>query len=320
MAVYEGKWKCTYCGQMNLGRDVTCVQCGQTRGKDVKFILDNDTSEVKDDNLVGLAKGGADWTCSFCSTNNRGSETKCHQCGAERGSSASLLTKKVGASPADGKAMTPSAPARKRNLPLLIGGIAAGVVAIGVLVYFLFFSTSAHMAVLEKGSWERVIPIEENQWVTRTDWEDRVPATAVVLDRWQEKYGTEKVQTGTERRKTGTEDKGNGFFEDVYEDVPVYTEKDVYKTKVKFRVREWVIVQTLKKTGELGSPPEWPAVVLAASQREGRRTETGMLLFKGEDKQYQYAVSIPDLGKYRTGAKYTIWVTPLGAIKQVEAE
>jgi hypothetical protein len=327
MAIHEGKWKCTYCGGVNLGRDVKCAQCGQPRGKDVKFFMDADSAEVADQNLLNLAASGADWTCSFCSTNNRGKETRCRQCGAERGASRSLQEKLVteqGSTPLGAAAPSPAMPAaaagRARARPLLWGGIAAGVVALGALAYFLFFATSEKTAVLERGTWTRSVPVEEYRWVEHTDWQDSVPPRAVILQQWQDKYGTEQVQVGTERRKTGQVDKGNGFFEDVYEDVPVYESRDVYKTRTRYRIQEWVETRRLKSEGDLSTPPAWPAVSLGAMEREGTRAESATLYLKLGDKTYQYAVPVSSLGAYRAGGRYKIWITTLGAVKKIEAE
>jgi len=323
VAIREGKWKCSYCGQVNQGRDVKCPQCGQVRGKDVVFFLEGDAAEVTDQVLVGVARAGADWTCAFCSTNNRAKDARCRQCGAERGSSPSLQEKIVGRE-ADVKQAAPSAapagPRARKNPLAVLGIITAAAAVIGALVYFLFFSTSEKIGVLEKGSWQRTIAIEEFKWVEHTDWEDKTPQNAVVLEKWQEKFETEKIQTGTERVKTGQRDKGNGFFEDVYEDVPVYTERDIYKSKVKYRIQEWVVTRTLKNEGDLAIPPAWPAVTLGAAEREGARKESATLYLKLGDKAYTYSVPVDQLGIHAAGAKYRVWLTPLGAVKKIAAE
>jgi hypothetical protein len=322
MAIHEGKWKCTYCGQVNQGRDVKCGQCGQVRGKDVKFFLDETAAEVTDKDLLGMAQAGADWTCAFCSTNNRATEGKCHQCGADRGTSPSLAEKVVGPGGAvqPGNASAVPVSLRARKSPFAVIAIVAGVIAAVVLVYFLFFSTSEKTAVLDRGAWQRTIPIEEHKWMEHTDWEGHVPANAVVLEQWREKYGTEKIQTGTERKKTGTRDKGNGFFEDVYQDVPVYTERDVYKNKIRYRIQEWVVTRTLKDEGDLARAPSWPAVTLSAAEREGTRRESAALYLRLGEKTYQYSVPVGELGTYKAGVKYKIWVTPLGAVTKIQAE
>lgn len=317
VAIREGKWKCSYCGAANLGRDATCQACGQTRGKDVKFYLDEDAAEVSDAALLNQAGSGADWTCSFCSTNNRGDAKACKQCGAERGASASLQEKFV---PAGGSApAAPAAPApRKKGNPI---GIAIGVVAAAAVVIFalsFLFKPSEKTGTLVQGTWQRSIPVQAFLWQQREAWEGQVPANAVVLSSHSEKYGTEKIQTGTQRVKTGSRDKGNGFFEDVYEEKPVYQERDVYKNKVSYKIQEWTVVRTLKKEGALGEEPAWPDVALAAGEREGARAESAQLRFQVDKKTYSKAVPVGELGQYRLEGVYRVWVTPLGAVTKVE--
>lgn len=317
VAIREGKWKCSYCGSVNLGRDAACQACGQTRGKDVQFYLDEDAAEVNEAGLLGAAKAGADWTCSFCSTNNRGDATVCRQCGAERGASASLKEKFI---PAGGsEPASPSAqPAPKKKagpLGIVIGIAAAVLLCVGA--YFLFFSASEKIGVLEGGSWQRSIPVEAYLWQQHQAWEGQVPANAVVLSSQREKYGTEKIQTGTQRVKTGTRDKGNGFFEDVYEDRPTYEERDVYKDKITYKIQEWTQVRVLKKEGQLDAEPVWPEVELAMGEREGKRSESASLVFSIGKKQYRKSVPVGDLGGYRLECVYRIWVTPLGIVTKI---
>jgi hypothetical protein len=321
MAIREGKWKCSYCGGVSLGRDVKCTQCGQPRGKDVKFFLDEGAAEVTDQNLMSQAKSGADWTCAFCSTNNRGNETRCRQCGAERGTSPSLQEKIVSQTPPSPGGEPQQTPAPRRRLsPLATVGLVVGLVAVAVVMYFLFFSTTEKTGVVQRGEWQRTIVVEEYMWVTHTDWQDKMPAGATVLRTWQEKYGTEKIQTGTERRKTGTKDMGNGYFEDVYEDVPVYTERDVYKNKVEYRIQEWVETRSPTVRGDLSASPSWPVVTLASGEREKRREESAAVYFLVDDKQYRSSVPVDQLGTYAAGARYKLAVTPLGGVKKAEKQ
>jgi hypothetical protein len=291
------------------------------RGKDVNFYLDEDAAEASDPELLGAAKAGADWTCSFCATNNRGNAAVCRQCGAERGSSAALKEKIIplmNAAPGNPVPLA-SAPKKKAN-PLGIAiGIAVAVIAC-FAVYFLFFTSSEKTGLLERGSWQRSIPVEAFMWNQHDAWEGQVPANAVVLSSRREKYGTEKIQTGSQRVKTGTRDMGNGFFEDVYEDKPVYEERDVYKDKISYKIQEWIVVRTLKKEGELGEEPAWPEAALANGEREGRRAESAVLNLRVGKKEYKKSVPVGDLGQYRLEGLYRVWLTPLGAVTKIKAK
>ena len=76
-------------------------------------------------------------------------------------------------------------------------------------------------------------------------------------------------QVGTENVKIGEKDLGNGYFEDIYEEHPVYEDIEetyqttkykkipIYKTKYKYAVFKWKNAETLNTYG-LNKPALWP--------------------------------------------------------------
>jgi hypothetical protein len=94
------------------------------------------------------------------------------------------------------------------------------------------------------------------------------------------------VQVGTERVKVGTRDKGNGFFEDVYEERPVYRSRDVHAVKVTYDVERWVAARNLEARGG-DRRPRWPDVSLARNEREAGRQERYVALLQGGRKTYR---------------------------------
>lgn len=87
MAIYEGKWRCTFCAEVNRGRDMNCVSCGVRRGEDIEFFLDENVAAVTDESLLQEANDGPDWLCETCSGSNRFSIKSCQTCGAPPGNS-----------------------------------------------------------------------------------------------------------------------------------------------------------------------------------------------------------------------------------------
>lgn len=329
MAIREGKWKCAYCGGINLGRDNGCNACGRVRGDDVEFFLEDDAAEVSDAAQLADAGSGADWTCEYCDTNNRANDTVCKQCGAERGDSASLqqkVTYKEGEGPGQppgGPPSTAGAASAKKRSPLpffFLAGLA--VAAVVALVWFFFIPSETQMELVS-GSWTRTITIEEKQWVEEEAWLDQIPPGAQEISRDQEKRTTEKVQVGTETKKVGTKDLGNGYFEDVYEDVPVYEQRDVMDTKVRYRIQQWTLVERISSAGTLDEQPEWASYQLYSGQREGGRSKTIQLVFRkpGKEKQYTFTSSKEELlNTLEKGNEYTVSVNRLGAILGVKTE
>lgn len=87
MAMYEGKWRCTFCHTVCRGRDMSCVGCGARRGADVQFFLDDNAPPLTDEALLREASDGPDWLCETCGGSNRFSAKTCQTCGAPVGSS-----------------------------------------------------------------------------------------------------------------------------------------------------------------------------------------------------------------------------------------
>ena len=318
MAIREGKWKCTYCTAVNLGRDMKCAQCGATRDTNVEFFLEDDAAVVTDESLSQIAHSGADWHCGYCGTDNRAGNETCRQCGAAKDEGKSREEKMRGEEKR--KNAPPPVPGKKRSPILAIAVSAAGALVILGIIWALFIRTSAHEVTVQSGGWERSVDIEALEWVRRTAWGDEVPGDAVLIDYWEEQRGTEKVQTGTEKVKVGERDKGNGFFEDVYEDRPVYDEKPVYDTKYEFEVEEWIKKETVKTSGGIHDPPAWPEPRLADNQRLGAKSESARLnLIRTKDgKQFTYKLPPGRLSDYPEGTVLEAQINATGIVRSIE--
>ena len=114
--------------------------------------------------------------------------------------------------------------------------------------------------------------------VTEQAWEGEVPSGARVLGSSREVHhvdhiqtGTrtrtrtvsERVQTGTQRVKTGTRNLGNGYFEDIYENRPVYenrshqetyqdpvyVDRPVYRQRIRYEIEKWMPDRDAKAEG-----------------------------------------------------------------------
>jgi len=321
MAIREGKWKCTSCATVNLGRNTQCSACGKVRGADVEFFVDDSEAETTDETLLQKAAGGADWHCEWCGSDNQAAQSACRQCSAQRGTAPSrqqkIILDKNGQTPATGNTgSTPPAAAKKATLPglLVIAGILAVVVG---LVWFLFFKTDVVPVTVSSAGWERAQDVEEERLVRETAWENNVPSGARVLRSWQEKFGTEDIQVGTERVKTGKKDLGNGFFEDVYENRPVYETRDVFKNKVEYEIWKWIVIRTEKMTGTSDMTPQWPQVSLDYRQRLGgkrEKAEVNLINDKDSGKNYVYSVPVQEISAYSKGQKLTAEITVTGIV------
>lgn len=306
MAIREGKWRCPYCSQVNRGADLACRGCGATRDKDVAFFLEEDADEVTDAAHLAVAQAGADWLCAFCSTSNRPGQAACANCGAEKGTSPSRPVQDV---------VPPIPPPPLRPLAghsVVPAGLKLGVAVVVLLVlgvcsfvgYRLFRKTEERVTVIGH-EWERSIDVEALRTVREEAWDGEVPSGARVRERRRAVHHTENVQTGTERVKVGTRDLGNGFFEDVYEDRPVYQRRDVHATKVVYDIDRWVRARTVKAQAA-DAAARWPDAALGSNERAGPRQERYVLVLEGAERRYRMTFSSHEAwAAYTPGRTYT---------------
>jgi hypothetical protein len=349
MAIREGKWKCPYCGTLNRGRDLDCTACGATRDREVKFIYDENAAEVTDEEQLRSARGGPDWVCETCGSSNPSTRGKCAQCGAPRGGSKRRDVLMVGAPPPspDARTALTAAPGRWKKAAVVVGAAAAaGVVLLALLAFFLTRTHDAQLTVTGV-EWQRSVEVEEFRTLTQEAWENEVPGDARVISRRREHHHdrqvqvgtrteqetyTERVQVGTRKVKVGTRDLGNGYFEDVYRDEPVYesrertrtVEKPVYRSepvymdKVKYEVDRWVVART-EQAGGQDNAPVWPQVDESARRRTGKRTEKYVVRLRdpAEGDTYEEEVSADVFARFAPGSTCRGRVNRLGMLVEV---
>lgn len=332
MAIREGAWDCPSCGRKkNRGPDKFCGGCGAPRGPEVKFYLPDDAPEVVEAEALRRAQAGPDWICPYCEADNRADNQFCSGCGAPKDGA---QAREVVEHRNDAPPPPPPQPLQSQPPPGKGGGWVkkgCGIGCLGLLAIFalLYFLGRPQDAVLTVAGfrWERAIEVEEARTVTREAWEGELPAGARVLSSSREIHHhdkirtgtrtatrtvTEQVRTGTERVKVGTRDLGNGYFEDVYEDRPVYEEQSreeayeepvyredpVYRNRFRYEIEEWAAVRTERAAGDDQSPG-WPDPGLGGGEREGKRTEVYEVLFQDEEGK-SWVYKAPNESEWRT--------------------
>lgn len=333
MAIREGKWDCPQCGHKgNRGSEVKCKQCGKVRGNEVKFYVEDEAAEVVDDAALERARAGADWICQFCDAINPAANKACKSCHAERTDKKREVKEIL-----DPPEAAPPPPKKKSKV-----GMIAGIVALlcGFGGVCAVCSTSEKDLKLDAKSWERTIEIEKYGTVVKHDWRDEVPSGGRVTSTERKVHHTNKIQTGTrteqvkEKVKTGTKtvkvgkkDMGNGYFEDitkeepVYEDrmvskeVPVYREDPVYKDWATYEIEEWHKDRVATASGTDGDPA-WPDTNLAGDkERAGKKAEVYKAVFK-DDKGKEYLWKEAPLADWKglaVGQRYKLKVSSLGS-------
>lgn len=313
MAIREGAWDCPACGRKgNRGPDKFCGGCGSPRGPEVQFYLPEDAPEVTEAEALKRAAAGPDWICPYCQGDNPATNAYCSGCGAPRdGAKTRQVTEqRDGVAPAPLAAAPPKKGGSKIGKGLGLGCL--GLIALVALVVFLGRPKPTTLTVTGF-HWLRTVAVEQLRPVTEQAWEGEVPSGARVLGSSREVHhvdhlqiGTrtrtrtvsERVQTGTQRVKTGTRNLGNGYFEDVYEDrpvyenrsreetyqEPVYRDQPVYRQRIRYEIEKWMPDRDAKAEGQ-DHAAVWPDPRLGAKEREGKRTELYEVLFRNAKGQ-----------------------------------
>ncbi|MGI5865033.1 MAG: zinc finger Ran-binding domain-containing protein [Myxococcales bacterium] len=323
MAIREGRWDCPQCGNKgNRGSEIKCSACGKVRAEDVQFYLDDeDAAEVTDEAALARAKAGADWICEYCGATTPADQARCKSCAADR-------TEKRRAVKVHLDQPEAPAPKKKSKAGLVLAGFCLLAIACG---FFLCRTKEAPMT-LAAVSWERTVEVEKHTTVVEEDWRDELPAGARILSTERKVHHTDKVQVGTKKVKVGTKDLGNGYFEDVYkeepvyetrqrtvtEDEPVYREDPVYADWCRYEIDKWVRDRVEKASGTDKSP-SWPAVSTSDKQRSGKETETYRAVFKDADgDEYEWRPKLDEWQRLEVGRKYNV-MTRLGSVTGLAA-
>lgn len=308
-----GYWDCPYCETRGIpGTEMQCPSCGRARGEVVFYMKDHGESltleqeqrgeiEYLDEQQTENVGTDPDWYCSFCNSLNRNSAETCTTCGASRADSESnyfdMLKKKQEQEAAELAAQpaASSAPGKRSRKPLTIF-----LVILAVIIAFTVFmngNKTSGQTVTELG-WSRTVTVEKNIECEEENW--NLPDGAEVIRTAREIYRYNTVldhYENVERPMTRQvidhyetyytyENLGNGAFEEVPHQRPVYTteyytetvRKPVYiqvpqyETKYYYKIRRWKVFREVNAHGG-DHETVWPDPELGEDEREGEKTE-----------------------------------------------
>ncbi len=307
-----GYWDCPFCGSKGIaGNVVNCPSCGRARG-DVKFYMKNvaesETREAADrgdieylsEEQAKYVSKNPDWYCSFCNSLNSDNAQFCSNCGATRADSESnyfdMLKKKEEREQAELAAQPAPSPASRSKKPLLI--LLAIVLAVVGVVVFLNGNKTASDLQVSALSWSRTISVEKNTLCSESGWE--LPDGAELTEKKSEihhydsvldRYVSRDVQRSRQvldhyETYYTYSDKGNGAFEEVshqrpvykteyYTETvkePVYVQVPRYATKYYYTIWRWKANREAVASGG-DHNAAWPDPALAEDERESGRSE-----------------------------------------------
>ena len=317
----EGRWDCTSCNTKGiLGRYRECPNCGNPRGEDVKFYLEDKEDYVSDEEAKKISRN-PNWMCDFCGSYNSDEKKKCKSCGAERRENKNYfeVQREKEKKQEERKNINEQRSNNSNNLmnfteknsiknnttaSIIIGLIM--LVAIVVAIVSIFKPKEENLKINDF-TWERKIDIEEYKTFHESGW--NVPKGGRVTSQNREIYDYEQVidhyvtktREVEKQRKIGKKKKikdlGNGYFEevdgdDIYEtyyeteeyEEPVYRDVPIYKIKYYYDIERWTYERSVTTKGN-DKEPYWGKENLKDNERVKKKHETYIIQGVTDEKK-----------------------------------
>lgn len=342
-------WKCSSCGNENLGSHAYCTSCGSPQPKNVEFHQGNKQQLLTDAEKIRRAKAGADTHCGFCGTRNPIGAAKCAQCGSDLKEGSQRASGRVvgafsegaiepvqcancgtmnagtrlkcgncGASLSQGTAPKAVAPGAARPVDRNVLFIAGGVLLlICAALYFLFMRTLAIVGTVTQAQWTRSVVVEAFAPVQLEDWAYELPVDAYNVSCSEEISGvqSEPPSSGRYAEVCGTPynvDTGGGFAEVVQD-----CEYQVYEDYCSYTVDAWAPMTTVELDGA-GLNAQWPSPALTSNQRLGQESASYQCVFAANGNTYTYATeSFEQFARCQVGSQWNLEVNSLGAVVSI---
>lgn len=312
MAKIYGYWTCDACHSANIrGDKINCPQCGNPRNKNTKFYMTEKHERVGKEQ----ENNEPDWLCAYCGSLTSAKSNICPNCGSKRNTenknyfqlhcddssqNISETINNVEKSTPDIQIATKTN-IKTRLTDLISNNLNIILICIAILLTSVIFgyllSPVTDNITIDSFSWERSIEIEEYTTCHENGWflpsQARLTKTATEIKEYEQvfdHYETKTRQiakqriTGYESEVVGYQDLGNGQFDEIianvpiyetyyetetYED-PVYRQEPVYETKYYYDIERWLYLKTIKTTGN-NDEPYWGEYILTDKQRESGR-------------------------------------------------
>ena len=294
-------WQCNYCGSYNRSDETVCNNCGGER-KGTKDYFGRNTESDKDDDVSKVTE-----SYSYSDNNSRFTN---ESTGVTFGSN--VMDENV----------NNETERRTQNILQKWASVAAVkyialfVVLLGItggLIYL--FVPKERTLTVEGVSWERSATIYRYETVNESDWylpsEARLRYTRNEIRRYDTVQDGYKTETYTVEeldhydRHVSYVDKGNGYAEEVVEEVPVYKtvtktrevpkykEVPVYDTKYYYEIDKYVY-NRVERVQNADKSPYWPENLpveqkhpIIGDERVERRAEKYMIMARLTNKDGQ---------------------------------
>lgn len=323
--IVMGYWDCPYCQNTKIkGTEQVCPSCGHQRDKDIKYYMDRDNVEYLSEEAAKTKGKGADWICPYCDSMNSAHETFCIACGAPREESKYDYFQREDKAKSEPSSHAQESPPHsssassgnsQRNIQhsnpsrkyAKISVFAALLVLLAAGLFFMLKPKDT-VFIANSVDWYTTVSVEAYETVQESDWS--IPSGGREQYHQEEIYGYDKeidyYETVEKSRdvKVGShteyeyEDNGDGTYKEIAievddydtetytEQVPVYKDVPIYRTKYYYDIDKWIPKREVTNSGT-DDTPTYKDPELESNERESnRRTEykiTGYLIEK-EDK------------------------------------
>lgn len=336
-------WRCSTCRRVNLGRNMACLGCGDPKDASERYEMPTDTARapsVTDPALLREAKGGSNWRCRYCGSDQRRTDGACVQCGGtpHEGRRRSFVMGVVSELP------------RHERVAAIIGLV--GLVMVVATFVAWVARTRTYDATVSAVHWEQRIVVERYQVWPREGWRRDVGVDAFdvehlgqrihhyeqVLDGYDVESYTVSVACGhdcspvPETCSESCSSNDNGFAtcrttcsgggqscstryctEWRTRDVPRYRDEPRYAAWIRYRIWDWGHARTASASGSAVDDVHWPeggaqgeADPNGERERETRDGDYCVQLDYDEDEQIVVDVTADAFIGFALGSVHTL--------------
>lgn len=330
--IIQGYWDCPHCGEKEIKADPKkpyCSKCGEAQGAGVKFYI-RDPNEVADQEIVEATGTKPKWVCNLCGAYNHAEDIICQSCrNIKDGQTHTYFSQQAGSS-------TRRLEISNKTQTILICSILALLLTGAIISLIWVLTPKEDTLEIITLSWESAIEVEVYQTCQESDWYlppgARLQSTAWEIRGYESvfshyEYEIHKVPKeriiGYNSQVVGHRDLGNGLFEEIIDEVPIYetyyedeeeriaiyVEEPQWATKYYYEIDRWVYARSISKRGQ-DRDPSYEDLVLRKDERERTRYISYLasaINSKGETKQYSFSTS--DWYNLEVGRRYKVLVS-----------
>lgn len=350
-----GYWDCLQCSSTGIRGDIReCPNCGKPRNADTKFYMAENIAYVPATEEKTISRN-PDWLCSYCNSLNSDSLNECKGCGASKTASEQnyfdLHCKQESADEKLSYDYTEEHESRFecilrwfKNSLKNIAYIVAAVTSIFLMIFLL--KTHTEEMTVSGFEWTRTIDIQQLETFDESGWS--LPSTARlkysatefkeyedVFDHYETK--TRQVQKerliGYETYISGYRDLGNGMFEEITEQRPVYQtyyetetyqepiyrQEPVYATRYYYEIDRWIDKRVIRTNGNNQNPVWGNTETLTDKERISDKHEKyQVILINNENETVTTDIDFNLWNSLSYGDTVTAEVNRFGKIVSIE--